>query len=405
MTSLRLRLQFAQLLSILGFAIALIPSLTLAQDSAGQEKKAKYEPPVIDAISAAMEKHVESGEIAGAVTLVAHEGKIVHLGAVGLADLETAKKMRAYNMFSIASMTKPIVATAVGILAEEGKLSFDDEVKKYLPELADLKLKSGESPARAMTIRDAITHTSGLGGSQRFEGSLKDGIDELAKRPLLFSPGEQWKYSPGLNVCGRIVEVVSGQRLDDFLQERIFAPLEMKNTSFYPDAKQRRKIATLYAPSEDGKSLVSVPNRISDIEVGDKSQGPNPSGGLFATARDMFRFYQMILNGGKFRKKQILNAEIVSQMTSPQTGDLKTGFTPGNCWGLGWCIVREPQGVTEKLSSGTFGHGGAFGTQGWVDPKTKTIFVLMIQRTKLPNSDGSEIRKDFHAAAVSSLDH
>ena len=117
----------------------------------------------------------------------------------------------------------------------------------------------------------------------------------------------------------------------------------------------------------------------------------------------MFRFYQMVLNDGKLRGQRIVSQAGVDEMTSPKTGDLKTGFTPGNCWGLGWCIVREPQGTTGMLSKGTFGHGGAYGTQGWVDPETKTIYVLMIQRKGLENSDGSEIRKVFQQAASDQL--
>lgn len=358
--------------------------------------------PVITAIDAAMQKYVEQGVISGAVTLVGHNGKVVHLSAVGLADNEAKKPMRTWSMFSIASMTKPVVASGIMILQDEGKLNVDDKVSKYLPEFANLKLKNGDSASREITIRDALTHTSGLAGGQLFEGSLEDAVQELATKPLAFQPGEKWQYSPGLNVAGRIIEVVAQQPLDEFLQSRVFSPLEMKSTTFFPDAKLQGRIATLYGPAEEGDEagLVAVPNRISTLKPG---QGPNPSGGLFSTARDMFRFYKTVLNQGRFNGNRILSTEAVEQMTTPKTGDLVTGFTPGNCWGLGWCIVREPQGVTEMLSAGTFGHGGAFGTQGWVDPKTNTIYVLMIQRTKMGNSDGSDIRKDFQQAAVDAL--
>ena len=143
----------------------------------------------------------------------------------------------------------------------------------------------------------------------------------------------------------------------------------------------------------------------TDSFLGDYAQieAPNPSGGLFATAGDLFRFYQMVLNDGKFRRQQIVSSAGVDAMTSPQTGDLVTGFTPGNCWGLGWCIVQEPQDTTAMLSKGTFGHGGAYGTQGWVDPETETIYVLMIQRKGLPNSDASEMRKAFQQVASDQL--
>ena len=286
------------------------------------------------------------------------------------------------------------------ILQDEGKLSVDDKISKYLPEFKNVKLKDGSDPEREITIRDAITHTSGLAGNQVFASSLKDSVAQLAKKPLSFQPGKKWQYSPGLNVAGRIVEIVAEKPFEVFVQERIFAPLKMNNTTFFPNEKQQPRIAGLYRLDEK-KALAEVDNRIVDPS---RVKSPNPSGGLFSTARDMYRFYQMILSGGQLRKgDRIVSREAVKQMTSPQTGELITGFTPGNCWGLGWCIVRQPQGVTEALSSGTYGHGGAFGTQGWVDPETKTIYVLMIQRTDLPNSDASEIRKIFHKSASEAL--
>ena len=372
---------------------------SLAQDNA--TISAAVAAPKIAAIDQAMQEFVDRGEISGAVTLVGHQGKVVHLGAVGLSDIESQQAMKTWSKFSIASMSKPITATAVMILQDEGKLSIEDKVSKYIPAFADVKLQNGQPPSRELTIRDVITHTSGLAGNQVFQGSLADHVNELAKRPLAFEPGSKWQYSPGVSVAGRIVEIVSEQPFQDFLKERIFDPLGMTNTTFYPDEKQQRNAAKIYMPSEDGKSLVVEKNYITDF---DPANGPNPSGGLVSTARDLFRFYQAILNEGQFRKERIVSQGAVQSMTSPQTGDLETGFTPGNCWGLGWCIVREPQGVTEMLSPGTFGHGGAFGTQGWVDPKTETIYVLLIQRAKMGNSDGSDVRKTFQQVASDSID-
>ncbi len=383
------------------FLLPLVLAFSVFPFALGQETAVQKTAPTIAAIDNAMESFVENGTISGAVTLVGHQGKIAHLSAVGLADIESEKEMKPFSRFAIASMTKPITATAVMILQDEGKLSIDDKVSKYLPAFAKLKLKNGESPSREITIRDAITHTSGLAGTQVFDSTLAEAVDELSGRPLAFEPGTKWQYSPGLNVAGRIVEIVAEMPLEDFLSKRIFEPLEMKNTTFFPDKKQQRMIATLYGPGDDDGSLVTAENHIADPA---SVKGPNPSGGLFSSARDMFRFYQMVLNEGRFRGKRIVSKEAVEQMTSPQTDDLETGFTPGNCWGLGWCIVRQPQEVTAMLSPGTFGHGGAFGTQGWVDPQTKTIYVLMIQRTKLPNSDASDMRKTFQQVASDSLD-
>ncbi len=367
----------------------------------GQEPSGKITIPVLKPVDAAMQRFVDEGQVSGAVTLVASGGKVVHLGAVGLADIDSGKEMLTHKMFSIASMTKPVTATAVMILQDEGKLNIDDKISKYLPVYKNLKLQDGSAPDREITIRDAITHTSGLAGNQIFDSSLKDSVDELATRSLRFQPGTKWQYSPGLNVAGRVVEVVTGKPFEEFVQQRIFDPLKMTNTSFFPNEKQQARIAGLYRMDGQNKTLAEIDNRIVDPS---NVKAPNPSGGLFSTARDMFRFYQMILSGGQLRRgDRIVSEQAVKEMTQRQTGELVTGFTPGNCWGLGWCIVREPQGVTESLSSGTFGHGGAFGTQGWVDPETQTIYVLMIQRADLPNSDGSGIRKSFHKAASEAL--
>lgn len=349
-----------------------------------------------DAIAVRMQESADAKQFSGSVTLVAHQGQVVHLDAVGLADVETGRAMAKDSLFAIASMTKPITATALMILQDEGKLSVDDPVAKYVPQFKDVSLADGPTKT-VMTIRHLLTHTSGLGGEQRCIGSLQATAEELATRKLSFEPGTKWQYSPGLNVCGRIIEVVSGQAYDEFLAERIFEPLKMVDTTFTPNDLQRQRIAKLYEPSEDKESLAVASHWITDLS-GDIV--PTPSGGLFSTASDMAAFYQMILNGGEVNGKRIVSQAAVRQMTTIQTGDLVTGFTPGNGWGLGWCVVRDPQAVTEHVSPGTFGHGGAFGTQGWVDPKTQTIYVLMIQRTKFGNSDGSDIRGEFHRLAA-----
>jgi CubicO group peptidase (beta-lactamase class C family) len=370
---------------------SMIPSVGRAQATA--EARNRVAPPAIEAINTAMQKFVDEQEIAGAVTLVARDGEIVHLGAVGMADIANQRPMRPGTMFAIASMTKPIVATGVMILQDEGKLSIDDPVSKYLPAFSSAKLSGGESLERPITIRDVLTHTSGLGGNQIFDGTLEECVAELATRGLSFQPGTRWQYSPGLNVAGRIIEIVAKQPLDEFLQQRIFEPLRMRNTTFFVSEERVDRLAVIYR--KEGNELQPTENFIGDPL---KVKSPNPSGGLFSTARDLSRFYGMVLNGGEFRGTRIVSEKAVAQMTTPQTGDLQTGFTPGNRWGLGWCVIAEPQGVTALLSQGTFGHGGAFGTQGWVDPEKRTVHVLLIQRSNLPNADASDIRKAFHEA-------
>jgi CubicO group peptidase (beta-lactamase class C family) len=308
--------------------------------------------------------------------------------------------MSVDTLFGVMSMTKPVTATALMILVDEGRLSLDDPVAKYIPAFADAKTESGE-PVRGLTVRHVLTHTSGLTGEQGCRVSLEATANELAARPFKFQPGEKWEYGPSLNVCGRIIEVVSGQSYDEFLRQRIFEPLGMKNTTFHPTEEQRERVAVLYELSDERKSLVPTERVLS---IGEPDCVPNPSGGLFSTAGDMLAFYRMILGGGELQGTRILSADAVHEMTRVQTGDLQTGFTPGNAWGLGWCIVREPQGVTGMLSPGSFGHGGYYGTQGWVDPVKKRIFVLMIQRAGLPNSDASDVRRDFQQLAVESFE-
>ncbi|MGC1275700.1 MAG: serine hydrolase domain-containing protein [Planctomycetaceae bacterium] len=358
------------------------------EDAAGFAKIAKR-----------MQSFVDDGRIAGAVTLVADRNGVVHHTAVGKAEIETDRPMKPDAIFAIASMTKPIAATAVMILVDEGKLALDDPVSKFIPEFADVKLSDGAKPKREITLRDVMTHTSGLGGDQRLAGSLEETAKQIATRPLDFEPGTKWQYSPGLTVAGRVVEVAAGQPFDEFLAERIFQPLGMKDTTFKPSEEQRSRLAQLYKAGDDGEKLEPVDHWIHDPSEG-RERGPNPSGGLFSTAADLARFYRMVLNGGELDEKRILSQEAVETMTRIQTGDITTGFTPGNGWGYGWCIVREPQGVTEMLSAGTFGHGGAFGTQGWIDPQQGEVFVLLIQRAGLPNSDASEMRKEFQRLAV-----
>ncbi len=344
-----------------------------------------------------VQKFIEAKQISGAVTLVARRGEVVHHRAAGLASIKAGTAMATNTLFAIASMTKPIAATAVMILQDEGRLSVDDPVAKYIPSFSKTALQNGPRN-KELTIRSLLTHTSGLTGSQHCADSLEATVEKLAQQKLSFEPGTRWQYSPGMNVCGRIVEVVSGQPLDTFLAERIFTPLGMQNTTFLPTVEQRKRLAVIYR-SGPKRSLKRDKHWFEDYPV-DVKAVPNPSGGLFSTAADMATFYQMILNGGESNGKRIVSEKAVKQMLSVQTGELKTGFTPGNGWGLGWCIVREPQGVTGMLSPGTFGHGGAFGTQGWVDPERRMIFVLMIARKGLGNSDASSMRREFQQLAV-----
>jgi CubicO group peptidase (beta-lactamase class C family) len=356
--------------------------------------------PVIVEVDDAMQAFVDSGDIAGAVTLVIHDGKLIHERAVGLADLESERAMDIETLFSIASMTKPITATAVMMLRDEGKLDLDDPVSKYIPQFSETKLADGSVPKSPITIRQCLTHTAGLAGEQTFEGSLEQAAQEIASRKLIFQPGQRWSYSPGITIAGRVVEVASGMSFESFLQRRIFDPLGMSDTTFFPTMKTSARLAQIYNRDTETGTLILDQNRFVKIHgaAGHESAGPNPSAGLLSTASDMGKFYQCMLDGGRVGDQSILGESSVNEMVSLQTGSLETGFTPGNGWGLGWCVIQKPQGVSKTLSVGTFGHGGALGTQGWVDPVTRTVHVMMIQRTGLLNSDASDMRREFHRA-------
>ncbi len=347
-----------------------------------------------------MRDFVEAKQTAGAVTLVARRGRIVHVGATGKADVAAGRDMAKDTVFAIASMTKPITAAAVMVLVDEGKLKLDDPVSKYIAEFKDTKLKGGKKPAREITVRDCLTHTNGLVSDQRNVGTLANTAEQLAKSELAFDPGTKWQYGPGLSVAGRVVEVVSGKPFDQFLAERLFEPLEMKETTFRPSAAQQARLARLYQPTSDKKDIEPGSHWLMEVSP---DRTPNPSGGLFSTAGDLVRFYQMVLNGGDLNGKRVLSADAVTQMTSLQTGELQTGFTPGNGWGLGFCLLRQPQGATTMLSPGAFGHGGAFGTQGWIDPQREMIFVLLVARQNFGNGDGSDLRAEFQRLAVEAV--
>lgn len=362
--------------------------------------------PSLPRVTAKMRAHVDAGEVAGVVTLVADADRTVHLEAVGLADREAGTPLEADTIFWIASMTKPVTGTAVMMLQDEGKLSVEDRVGHSIPELAHLKTRDGME--RPVTIRHLLTHTSGMGEisdeEARASHTLAEVIPHYAAKPLQFVPGSRWMYcQSSINTAARIVERVSGQSFPEFLERRLFQPLGMKDTTFYLSPAQHARLAKSYSRTPAGE-LNEAPNFILlGKKPTDRDRFPAANGGLFSTASDYGLFARMILNQGTLDGKQYLKPASVASMTSIQTGDLETGFTPGNGWGLGWCVIRTPQGVTSMLSPGSFGHGGAYGTQAWIDPVRKRVFLLLVQRTDFPNSDGSVLRCDFQQAAVDDL--
>lgn len=365
-------------------------------------------------VGAAMEDMIAKNEIAGAVTVVAAKDKILHLESTGLADVAAKKPIQPDMLFAIASMTKPITATAILMLQDEGKLKVSDPVAKYIPEFGGLKTPSGK-PAN-LTIAQILTHVSGLGEAPaepaRAAKTLSDLVPLWLAAPMQYEPGAQWKYTQsGINAAGRVVEVVSGMSFDTFLQQRLFTPLGMKDTTFYPNEAQRARLVTAYAKNRQTGVLEIAPPR--NVDVARRDRPPLGNGGLYSTPNDYARYCQMLLNRGVFEGRRYLSEAAYQALATVQTGDLKTGFfqseAAGNLganygWGLGTSILRTPHsGVGEVLSPGTFGHGGAFGTQAWIDPVRGVAYLMMVQRSNFPNSDGSEVRAAFQKAAAAAL--
>lgn len=353
-------------------------------------------------IAPVMKEFVERGQMSGSVTLVLRRGVPAHFEATGWQDVEAKRPMQKDTIFQIMSMTKPFTGAAILMLAEEGKLRLHDRVEDHLPEFrGQMVIVSEENgvrtlrkPSRPITIRDLMTHTSGLGPAApgigdimvRMDRTLVEACLIYSQQPLLFEPGTRWMYSnTGLAVLGRIIEVRSGMSFEKFLETRIFQPLEMKDSHVFLPAEKRPRLAPVYAV-KDGKLVKAG----ADILAGDplkfregaKYSGPEHS--MYSTAWDLAQFYQMMLNGGALNGKRLLSPAGVQAMTRLHTGELAAGHNPGTGFGLTWEVTKDPAGTLTGQSIGTFGHGGAFGTYGWVDPDKKLVGVFLIQLTGRP---------------------
>ena len=344
------------------------------------------------AIVPAMEAEIEAGHTAGAVTLVMKDGKIVHHAAAGLADREKEIPMSKDAVFWIASMTKSISVTTIMTLVDEGKLSLDEPAATWMPAIGKMKLANGKPPARPVTLRDLMSHTSGLQFPPRKANdgahSLRSYTEQLVKAPLSFEPGSDYEYGFGITVAGRIAEIVSGKSFEELMQERVLDPLGMDDTAFHPGDELRARIARTYKTGEDGKSLERSFNSFHTADAGERRM-TEPSGGLFSTASDMAKFYQMILDGGVWEGKRIVSETAIAEMTTPHTaGDTELTY------GLGWMCNRPDQMIVRGFSADAYGHGGAFATHGWVDPEREIVAVLMIQNVMVKGS--REVRDAFH---------
>lgn len=358
-----------------------------------------------------LQEFVDAGKTSGAVVLIARDGKVASFDAVGYRNLENKTPMQKDTLFRIASLTKPVTCAAIMILVDEGRISLIDPVEKFLPEYKDLKLNpcgarsgyncAGVTPSRAINIEDLMAHTSGLPASvespkSERPKSLAELVSRGAKAELLFEPGTKWNYSNiGIDILGRIIEVVSKQPFDRFLHDNIFAPLGMTDTGFYPSEEQRARLASLYTYTAGKLELVQP-----DWGSEQKTPIPSPAGGLISTASDMFRFNEMMRNGGSFAGARILSPAAVHLMTISHTGDLEAGWAPGVGHGFGYEVVRDVVGMYRYNSVGTFVKGGAYRTYEWVDPQKQLVGVIMMQRTNGGGDTADEINSVMQIAGA-----
>ena len=379
-----------------------------------------------------MQRHVEARNLAGAVTLVARHGRVAHLEAHGLMDLDAKKPMQKDAIFRIMSMTKPVIGVAILMMMEEGKVRLNDPVSRFIPEFKELKVAVAQPAAagrggaaapaaagggrggapeprfytvpaeREVTVRDLLTHTSGVvsGTLSSFDerkvratpkDALADYIPRLGQVAIEFQPGTRWAYSAGagFDVLSRIVEVASGMPIDRFVKQRILDPLEMKDTTYIPPNTSPR-LATLYSRTADGLRKSNDPGFMNGIYF-------SGGGGLFSTAEDYAQFALMLVNGGQLNGKRLLSPRLVELMGSVFAPDTLPGRPRGESYGLSVRVLNDPVARNSFLSEGSFGWSGLFGTHFWVDRKEMVIGVLMAQ-TSVPG-----LREDFENAVMQSI--
>jgi CubicO group peptidase (beta-lactamase class C family) len=359
-------------------------------------------------LSQRMQQYIDKGQVAGVVTLLARQGKIVHYEAQGYRNREDKLPMQKDDIFVIMSMTKPIASTALMMLHEEGKFRLSDPVSKWLPEFDKMQVRiaEGESgsklvPARPITVRHVLTHTAGLARGTGTPPStspattLRERVKRIAAVPLSFQPGEKWEYGSATDVVAALAEVLSGMNMDDFFRERIFRPLGMNDTHYnVPESKSARR-PLVYVPQQDGSIQPKPATRPTTTTIFAGVAG------LSSTAADYFKFQQMILNGGEYNGKRLLSPTTINLMITNHVGDVPVTLKgPGYGFGLGYSILLDAGKSSESLTPGTFGWGGAWGTYFFVDPVEELIGILMLQITSYAHLN---IRQDLGALAMQAI--
>ncbi len=379
----------------------------------------------LDRITAAMRSHIDAHEAPGIVTLVARQGKVVHFEAQGSMDIEGSAPMGHDTIFRVASMTKPMTSVAALILYEEGHFFLDDPISRYLPAFKNMRVQIGNPPpgahipglgsatvpaVREITMRDCLTHTGGFAanppaGARNPSEPMSERMKALAARPLAFQPGTEWRYGPGHDLAGVLVETISGMTLDEFFKERMFKPLGMPDSSFYlPEAKLAR-FPTLYqAASFDpatGWKLKESDRPATSLKVRQPQVQFAGGGGLLTTAPDYARFAQMLLNGGTLDGERILGRKTVELMTTNHIGDLFNYVRGrGYGYGLGVGVRTDLCGYPAVGSVGTFGWGGATGPYYSSDPREGLTCLLFQQVGAAEPGGTNEVFDETNAPTV-----
>ncbi len=364
---------------------------------------------VLAEVPEALQKLVDDGKVAGAIVTVARNGKIVLNQAVGYADKEAKRPMETDSVVRIYSMTKPITSVSVMMLVEQGKIDLDDPISKYLPELAkpqvyvsgkgdDVKLEPAE---REISVRDLLRHTSGytygfFGDShvdQQYRAAmilgpfadLTDTVKKIGQQPLLYQPGTHFNYSVSTDVLGRLIEVVSGQTLDQYFAEHVFQPLRMNDSGFYVKPENQPRLVNNYTLDDDGETLI-VSDSAANSRYLKKPKLLSGGGGGVSTAGDYIRFCQMILNKGELDGVRLLKPETVESMCQNQLPESAPDVVmqglrrKGVGFGLGFSVVYAETSASEPVPVGELGWGGAASTHFWLSPKDDLAVVVMTQR-------------------------
>lgn len=376
-------------------------------------------------VHALVQRYIDQGEIAGAVSLVARRGHVAYFESQGVMDLDSKQPMQQDAIFRLASMTKPVTSLAVMMLHEEGRFLLEEPVSKWLPEFKNPKVAIANGPSerheggyrlvpadREITIRHLLTHTAGLASGtagptvgllqksnalNKPEDLLADRMHRLAELPLNFQPGAAWEYGPATDVLGRLVEVISGQPLDVFFRQHILDPLGMKDTWFYLSPDRIPRLATAY--TKEGGKLKKQTALGPANPAGRYFSG---AGGLAGTAEDYFRLCQMFLNGGQLGNTRLVSRKTVEMMTANQIGDfpLWQDSYRGYGFGLGFRVRRDLGASLTLGSVGEYGWGGAFGTYFFIDPKEQLIGILMIQLSPYSHVN---IRPEFQNVVMQTI--